>query len=291
MKTIGTALGGAILSIALVATAAHVGADGRAGGATPGTSAIQAPVDLRPTTAHREIARDVMRALTIGLENVAAGSTDASAPDLIPIRSFLNRLPASARENLMKAARRFSAQGEQGLRTFYGPLYSPTPQARLRNLPTVVQSLRARRNLILRPMRLPGAPDGHLAAAPSPAAPSGDGGPFVRPDSTITSRDAGSEPQGRPKFGPPQENHLELTLQSIRVNSLNDDDTPDDEIYLGVWTAPGPPTLVRIPGRDYWRFRRGQTRTLNVGVKDFGSVTPGGSFAAFVSVFEYDDGT
>jgi len=290
MKVIRAALGGVVLSTALLPTAVAAGTEGRVGGAAGDPRAAQSPADLQPTAAHREIARDMMRALVIGLENIAAESAGTSAPDLIPIRSFLNRLPAPARENLVKAARRFSAQGEQGLRTFYGPLYSPTPQARLRSLPAIVQSLQSRRNLILRPIRLPGAPENEPAASPSLAG-AGDAVPFVQLDIPIASSDPGSGHPAPQKFSAPHENRLALTLQSIRVNSLNDDDTPDDEIYLGVWAVPGAPLLVRVPGNDYWRFTRGQTRTLDMGVKDFGSVKSGHSYAVFVSVFEYDEGT
>lgn len=255
----------------------------------PGTD--QRPVEPRPTAAQREVARDLMRALAISFESVAAEGGATTSPELAPVHAFITRLPAGARESLVKAARRFTAQGERGLRTFYGPLYAPTPQGRLRNLPALVRSLQSRKALILRPIRPPGLPTSEPARSPASFAGAGDTVPSGPRDSSTASSAPAPNERLAQKFDAPHENHLTLTLQSIRVNSLNDDDTPDDEIYLGVWTLPGPPLLVRVPGSDYWRFTRGQTRTLGVTVKNFGAVTSGHTYSAFIQIFECDDGT
>lgn len=227
------------------------------------SAVAQSPIDVRPTAADSETARDLMKALAVSLENYALDPSSTSA-ELAPVRTLLNRIPPGARQRLVAAAKRFSAQGDTELRKFYGNQYAASPQARLRNLPTLTRLLADRKPQVLRRGPLPG-----------------NAAPGVVRTSYL--------PQAR--FSAPTENHLRLQLQSIRVNSLNDDDTPDDEIYLGVWTVPGLPVLTRMPGSDYWRFRRGESRTLNVTLADFGAVQPGHAYAVFVQAFEYDDGT
>lgn len=227
------------------------------------SSLAQSPVDVRTTAEDSDAARDLMKAFAVSLENYALDPSSAS-PELAPARALMNRLPPQARQRLVTAAKRFSAQGDAGLRKFYGNQYAASPQARLRNLPAIARSLGNRRPRVLRPMSITGQPAFGLIRTASAS-------------------------QGR--FSAATEDHLRLLLQSIQVNSLNDDDTPDDEVYLGVWSVPGLPTLTRVPGSDYWRFRKGEARTLNVTLRDFGAVRPGNTYAVFVQAFEYDDGT
>lgn len=210
---------------------------------------------------HAAVARDLMRSLAIVLENLAADPS-VSTPDTDKARALLASLSPGARGSLLAAARRFSAQGEDGLRTFYGSAFAPSPRARLGQLPTLAQALMQRRHLAIRPMRVPGR---------------------IMPASV-------REAAGGQRFAAPRETRLRLTLQSIRVNSLNDDNT-EDEVYLGIWAIPGAPVLRRIPGDRYWVFNRGQTRDVNVDLHQFGTVRVGESYAVAVSVFEYDDGT
>jgi len=77
-------------------------------------------------------------------------------------------------------------------------------------------------------------------------------------DDSTDDDDPGPRHPAAQKSGAPHKHRLALTLQSVRVNSLNDDDTPNDETYLGLLTAPGPPLLVRIPGNAHWLFARSQ---------------------------------
>lgn len=210
---------------------------------------------------YADIGRDLMRSLAVVLENLAADPA-VSTPETDKARVLLAGLPPGARASLLATARRFSAQGESGLRTFYGPAYAPSPSARLGRLPVLAQSLLQRRQLAIRPVR----PPGRIMPASLREAALGQ------------------------RFSAPRETRLRLTLQNLRVNSLNDDNDAD-EIYLGVWAMPGPPVLQRVPADRYWTFRRGQARDLNVDLHQFGSVRVGESYVVAVSVFEYDDGT
>jgi len=219
-----------------------------------------------PRTEHREIARDLFRALMIHLENYADPSAARKEESSARFAAFMDQLPQGTRSSLVQAARRFSLQSKDKLEAFYGPFFSPTPQARLAKFPELLRTFTARKPAFLNPrpilLRQPGEP----SAAP----PAGD----------------------KKKFAAPYSYRLKLVLDSIRVNHLNDDDTPEDEIYLGVLILPGTAAIRRYPGGDsYWSIKQNQSRDVNLDLAVFDSIRPGDEFAAIITVFEYDDGT
>jgi hypothetical protein len=225
------------------------------------------PAAAAPRAEQQEIARDLFRALMMHLENYADPSASRKEASSARFAAFMDQLPEGTRSSLVQAARRFSIQSKDKLEAFYGPFFSPTPQARLAKFPELFRTFTTRKSVFLNPrpilMRHPGEPS---------AAPPAEG--------------------KRKKFAAPYSCRLNLVLDSIRVNSLNDDDTPEDEIYLGVLILPGTTTIHRYPGGDsYWSIKQNQVREINQDLAVFDSIQPGDEFAAIITVFEYDDGT
>lgn len=230
--------------------------------AEPGKPAVTVP-----RMEHREIAHDLFRALMIHLENYADPAATRKKGISGQFAAFMDLLSPRTRSSLVNAARRFSIQKKAGLEAFYGPFFSPTPQARLAKFPDLLRTFEARKTAFLRPRPILLRKSG----ATPPAPPAED---------------------KRKKFAAPHSIRLELVLDMIRVNSMNDDDTPEDEIYLGVITFPGPAALQRYPGGDsYWSIKKYQEHAVNLNLAVYDSIQPGDEFAAIITVFEYDDGT
>jgi len=77
------------------------------------------------------------------------------------------------------------------------------------------------------------------------------------------------------------------------VISQNDDDTPTDEIYLFVLSVGAFATETeRAPhGDTYWEIGPGETRSFDRTLAKYRGPAQNTKVSAFVSVFEYDDGT
>ena len=236
--------------------------------------------DIKPTSNHEEVARNLFRTFVIHLENYARRPEGAQAPEVGKFAGFMARLPAQARNSLINGARKFTAQNPKKLRQFYGKFYAPTPEERLKSVPQLTAFLRERKALFLRPRPLmkPGQPAPAIKFPALPLEELGLGGVLLY------------EPQKQ--FSAPKTLRLELELSAIKVIKQNDDDTPEDEIYLGVVTIPGHGELKRYPAGDsYWQIREGDSKVLNLKLATFDRIQPGDVFSSYISVFEYDDGT
>jgi len=224
--------------------------------------------DLIPSSEQKEIAENLLRTLVIHLENSAV-PLEAGAPE--SLRQFVTRLkmlPNQTQDALMRAARAFAAKDDQTKKSFFGPYYAPTPKTRLGKIPTLLQVMKKRFRPIRPPVITQGSPlETYSYGADSPMESSEK--KFLSPMRTV------------------------LRLESIRVDRMNDDDTPTDEIYLGVVTGGlGPFTVTRIPAGDtWWEIGKGQTKLLNIQLSRFNERRDDTEVFALVNVFEYDDGT
>jgi len=234
---------------------------GMATGQNPHPAKTESP-DLNPSIIHRQAARDLLRILVVQMESAMAPA-DASAPETArQFSRFLEKRLPHERQFLTKALQRFHSRSEKQQQEFYGPLYAPTQQARMQKLPEFHRQLLSRTNLLRVVPK--------TAALPPP------------PDKS---------PAKKKVFHAPV--HAFLELNGIHVERQNDDDTPTDEVYLGV-TRSGPDgiTTCHFPRQaDYWEIAPGKTMADRQVLADFLETAGDTDVSVLISVFEYDDGT
>jgi|Deesub1362B_J571_1020462.scaffolds.fasta_scaffold02747_2 hypothetical protein len=235
-----------------------------------------------PSPEQQELAKNMLRAFIIECENYIKYPELRKSKILRDFSQFMKELNPKAREHLTNAVNMLTSQNEVYQKNFFGKFYAPTPELRLKHLPSLLIYIKKLRKILVPTIILKENIEDSVYEQEIIPAP---GGYITYPNFPLIS-----EPLSNLDSSSSSKGYKNALTRLKSINIKDGTEWGKEEIYFGIIriNAFGNYSSYRKP-RDHWSCRDTYNKKNSI-LGTFGLPKERKKIYLSVSVFEKDEG-